>query len=218
MERHNMGRPLLLFSLLVLLFAGCGKPDQAREIRETRTLATPSEDNTPFHGTSLSREMPPHHPPISPYTWSLPEGWTEIGLTAMRAGNFRVDANPDIDCYLTVIQGTGGGLSANVNRWRQQMGQEDLDDAAIEALPGIDVLGQRAVLVDIEGNFTGMTGSEKPGYRMLGLLCPMQEETVFVKMTGPSQAVLAEKEKFISFCASLKEGGVASGESNQEDK
>lgn len=218
MERNDMGRPLLFCSVLVLLLAGCGKPDQAREVRETRTMSAHSEANTPFHGAAMPMEIPPHHPPISPYAWVLPEGWVEIGLTAMRAGNFRVEASPDIDCYLTVIEGTGGGLSANVNRWRQQMGQPALDDASIEALPSIDVLGQRAMLVDIEGDFTGMTGSAKPGYRMLGLLCPMSKETVFVKMTGPSPAVQAEKERFIAFCTSLKEGGVASGESNQKDK
>lgn len=212
-----MGRPLLCL-VLVLFLAGCGNPKQAKEIRETRTVAVQPEGNTPFHGTAVNMEMPPQHPPISPYGWTLPAGWSEISLTAMRAGNFRVDTSPEIDCYLTVINGTGGGVAANVNRWRDQMGQPELDDAAIEALPKIDMLGQKAVLVEIEGVFTGMTGSEKPGYRMLGAQASMPEETVFVKMTGPSQAVQAEKERFIAFCASLKEGGVPGGESVQKDK
>lgn len=212
-----MGKSLLCL-LLILFLAGCGSPKQATEIRETRTVAVQPEGNTPFHGTAAHMDLPPEHPPISPYGWTLPAGWSEIALTSMRAGNFRVDASPEIDCYLTVIQGTGGGVAANVNRWRNQMAQPELDDAAIEALSRIDMLGQQGVLVEIEGDFTGMTGAKKPGYRMLGAQCSLREETVFVKMTGPSQAVQAEKERFVAFCTSLKEGGVAGGEPVQEDK
>jgi hypothetical protein len=39
---------------------------------------------------------------------------------------------------------------------------------------------------------------------MLGLICPLPERTLFVKLVGPAATVRAERERFEEFCRSLR--------------
>lgn len=198
---------LLLSGLLV---ANCGGQQQVKEIQETRTIESKpvhihaQQHACPMEGGDV--DLPVGHPPLSRFTWQVPDTWTEGRPTPMRAGNFGVADNPNVECYLTVLTGMAGGILANVNRWRQQMGLPDINQEAVDALPTIEMLGQPACFLDIEGDFTGMSGRHEPGYRMLAVICVLDDETVFVKMTGPADAVQAEKERFLAFCASLEEG------------
>lgn len=203
-------RKICMVIAVALLLAGCGGPD-TREVKETRVVAAPSAEVPQGHGMdslmSGASSLPAGHPPMAAYAWDVPAGWTEIAATPMRIGNFKVDASVDTECYLTVLTGAAGGVDANLNRWRRQMGQADLSAAEVEALPKMEVLGRPSVMVEIEGAFTGMTGQQHMDYLLVGLVCPLGDETLFVKMTGPKDAVAAERERFQAFCQSLREGG-----------
>ena len=198
---------------LGLLLVGCGSNQRPVEVSETRTVAMPppmDADHTGHAcpmGSTDAVEMPANHPPLSAYLWDLPEGWKEAPPTPMRAGNFTVEASPEIECYLTVLTGMAGGVRANVNRWRHQMGQPEMDADQIAALPTIEMLGHPSTLIEITGDFTGMIGQQESNYMMLAVICALHEETVFVKMTGPVAAVEAERESFLAFCQSLKHEG-----------
>ena len=92
----------------------------------------------------------------------------------------------------------------NVNRWRKQLGASALSAEEISALPKRTLFGQLATLVDISGDFGGMSGAEgKKGYRLLGLILSNQAGAVFVKMIGPKADVDANATKFDEFIASL---------------
>jgi hypothetical protein len=199
----------LTVALVALLaLAGCGGQD-AKEISETRTTAPPSAAAPampPGHDMQMppmGGELPPGHPTVSPYKWQVPEGWTEAPATSMRIGNFKIVASPEAECYLTVLKGAAGGVDANINRWRRQMGQPELKPEEIAALPKVDVLGQPAPLAEITGSFTGMAGQQFPDYALTGVVVMLTDETLFVKMTGPAAVVAAEKDRFLSFCKSL---------------
>ncbi len=124
----------------------------------------------------------------------------------MRIGNFRVGEDKQTECYVTVLKGTGGGTEMNINRWRGQMGVEGdpLNAEAIGKLPKISMLGKEVPLVEDPGTYQGMSGEAKTGYMLLGSICELGDESVFVKMIGPESVVRAEREKFIAFCGSLK--------------
>ena len=201
----------------VAVLSGCGGQD-AKEISETRTT-TPAPQAAPTmppgHGGqmpdmggmgSMGGAMPAGHPAVSPYAWQLPEGWTEAAPTSMRVGNFKIAASPEAECYLTMLKGAAGGVDANINRWRRQMGQPELKPEEIAALPKVDVLGQSGPLVEIAGSFTGMAGQQFENYMLMGVVIALPNEALFVKMTGPEAVVKAEKDHFIAFCKSLKEG------------
>ena len=98
-------------------------------------------------------------------------------------------------------------MAANVNRWRGQMGLEDLDEAAVEALPKKPLFGYEATFLSLDGDFAGMGQEGKADYRLLGLILTAGDGALFVKMTGPRDLVAANAEQFDAFCQSLRVSG-----------
>jgi hypothetical protein len=137
--------------------------------------------------------------------WQPPDGWRRGPDRSMRAVTFFVGDDDVAECYVSVLSGAAGGALANVNRWRNQMGREGIDQVQFEALPRIDMLGRRGVLTEVTGTYTGM-GDEPPREgSLLGALCSLLDRSVFVKMIGPAELLDAEREAFIGFCESLEE-------------
>ena len=53
---------------------------------------------------------------------------------------------------MTVLQGDGGGLLGNVNRWRDQLGLEPVEEKDLkDMLKPVEALGDEARLVDLTG-------------------------------------------------------------------
>jgi hypothetical protein len=195
-----------------LVAAACGASSR-EEVTELRTLAAarpeqaaPAADiHARFglndaHGGFVHPPMGggdgPASPASPPLSWTLPAGWKELPATQMRVGNFAVPTRAGLECYVTVLPGGGGGLAANLNRWRKQMGQGDLSDAEIAALPRVAALGGDAALLLVEGG---------GGRAMAGVALERAGSAVFVKMTGASADVAAETANFKALCASLAE-------------
>lgn len=142
------------------------------------------------------------------FAWDLPVGWVPLPpMPAVEAG-FGVGGDPDARMTLSLA---GGDLADNVNRWRRQMGLGPASDVEIEDLPRRSVLGQEAVLVDLEGSFQGMRGQTLADARMLGLVVARSGQSVFLKLLGPAAVVEAERERFFAFAESLRSapGGTA---------
>ncbi|MDG2124243.1 MAG: hypothetical protein P8J87_11120 [Verrucomicrobiales bacterium] len=189
-----------------LLLAGCGeKPvgDRA-EIVETRmrVIDDRGEGKRSMEAPAVDQSAPAE----LPFQWDTPEGWTDVASTGMlRAANLRFGSAGSGECYFGVMNGDGGGLEANVNRWREQMGLEPLDAEGIGALSKAGLLGSDAVEIDLEGSFRGMGGGAgKSGYRMLGRLAVRRDMAFFVKMTGTAEEVGANRAEFAAFCDSIR--------------
>lgn len=182
------------------LFGASCSDSGTQEITETRTVdnaSTPAQAMAGMPATMVGTS------PVSPYTWDTPESWQVLPPTPNRAANFKVDAESDAECYLTVLAGTGGGVEANVNRWRAQLSLEPVAAAEFAEYPTIPVLGQDALLVEFEGAYKGMGNEAKEGYKLLGILLEDRGNAVFLKMTGPSAIVDREKDNFIHFAKSV---------------
>jgi hypothetical protein len=130
--------------------------------------------------------------------WVAPEGWTRGAERPLRVVSYSPEGSPDVECYVVVLGGTGGGVVQNINLWRSQMGLAPLDMNASLDAGKLEVLGQDSPLVDLTG-----TGNAE-GRGMLGLVCPLPTHTVFVKMTGPADDVQSAKADFLAFCRSLE--------------
>ncbi|MCF6286216.1 MAG: hypothetical protein L3K26_13660 [Candidatus Hydrogenedentes bacterium] len=152
---------------------------------------------------SASKDDPASKDSFNPQsiTWTAPTGWEATGELPMRVVTYEIG---DVECYITSLSGDAGGVDANINRWVGQMGQPQLDAAALAALPRILVLGKEAPMIDVSGSFTGMSGVERKDYKLLGTVAQMGDQTVFVKLIGPGAEVTAQKENFVAFCASIK--------------
>lgn len=202
---------LPLFLIAGALLGGCGddSPKEITRVREepatTDFRPTSTAERLGFtaaaghgHGSNPHEGMEP-----GGFAWKTPEGWEEKNPPGqMREVDFGLKRDPAVECYLSIVQ---GGIAQNVVRWYQQMEKEAISPAAVAGLPTSPFLGQKGVLVDLEGTFVGMRRSEpKPGYRMLGIVVEEPGRTVTLKMTGPSAVVAEERESFLALAASFR--------------
>jgi hypothetical protein len=180
-------------------------PPNARVDRETREAvasqqSTAGDRSSPAPDLSMAAAQGP-----GLFAFEVPSGWKQIAASQFRDPNFVAGPNGEVECYVSVLEGTGGGLLINSNRWRSQLGREAYSEEEFGRLPRATVLGQDAVIVDFDGEFTPM-GSDvaKPGYRLVGALIQGPSSAIFIKMVGPDAAVDAEKDNFARFAQSLR--------------
>ena len=172
-------------------------------VEEFRQLATSLRLGTASSNPAGSTvPMPPAAPAL---TWTIPDTWVDNPKGGLRVVNVHPEGAPEAECYVTVLKGDGGGLAENVNRWRNQMELPPLSSGDVLALPRAKILGRDGTLVSLVGNFTGMDGPTSEGQALLGVICELGQQSVFVKMTGPADVLERERSRFEAFCASLKE-------------
>lgn len=137
-------------------------------------------------------------------SWKLPPGWKEATGNPMRQVDLRFGKDFQGECYLSRA---GGSLADNVNRWRRQMGLNPLPEEEVAKLPKRPLLGKAAFQLSLDGDFSGMAPAEtKKDYRMLGVILPLPDVWLFVKMIGPRAEVAANEANFQAFCDSLQAG------------
>ena len=195
--------------LLALLLFACGAEeertiDQTREVESTAGLSPmiSTSDRMGLRPRAPSGHAPAAHAKPPGYAWDLPKGWKQLPPARFRDGNFGV-GDERVDCYLSVLSGGGGGVAANLTRWRGQMGLAPMTKEEFSGLQGIPVLGRNGVLIEIDGSFTAR-GEPLEGYRMLGAIVEHDGKVVTVKMVGPADAVGAERDRFLSLVRSLR--------------
>lgn len=177
---------------------GCGQEAPRNVITQEEVVAAPQPKPEPEpkpvakrRATSAQRYA---------LRWTAPDGWTKTPPKPMCIVRF--DAG-GAECYISILSGAAGGVELNVDRWRRQMGQKPLGAKGVESLTKITVLGTEASLVEVTGVFVSH-GESHAGHMLLGVICPLEGDTVFVKMVGPEDKVRAERGNFVSFCESLK--------------
>lgn len=135
--------------------------------------------------------------------WTTPTGWQEDTTKPMRIVSFKGAESSEWECYISVLMSQAGGVEANLKRWASQMGRGDIDSQAIIQLPDISILGKQCKMLDITGTYVDMQGTTHENYRLLGAVCPLENKTLFVKMTGPEKEVAIQKDNFIKLCNSI---------------
>ncbi len=212
-----MTRSRLLFFLTIgAVLSGltsCKRLTERMEITETREISSyepPPRPEVPSSTRFYDNQPEPQNQSRVPLVWDTPEGWKEVpadassGMAGMRLINLAFGPNGEGECYLSAMPGAAGGLEANVNRWRTQMGLPGMTEEELSKLPKRPFLGREATFVSFDGDFKGMgEGEAKIGYRLVGLVQPAPEFTLFVKMTGPKELVAANEAAFEKFCQSI---------------
>lgn len=213
---HFPSVPFLLITGLTgatLLLASCKRISDRMEITETREISSHSPAPKAMASSAerfFDNQEPEPKTGENPLTWATPEGWTEAppqteaAAGMMRLIDLRFGENGVGECYLSAIPGQAGGLEANVNRWRTQMGLAAMTAEELTQLPKKTFLGREATFISMDGDFKSMGAQEaNKGYRMLGLVQAAPEFTLFVKMTGPKDLVAKNEAAFEQFCQSI---------------
>jgi hypothetical protein len=137
----------------------------------------------------------------APVNYKTPQGWKRHPAGQFAVLAFEVNAGgKTAQVTASLLPGTGGGLAANVNRWRKQL---DLPPAGEEQvrkdLREIAVAGAKAPYVDLLGPEAG--GQRK---EILGVVVERGGQTWFFKMTGPAELVTRQKPAFEEFVRSVQ--------------
>jgi hypothetical protein len=169
-------------------------------------------------GTAGQMELPPDHPPIgggggmaaaapgghgNQPKWDVPAGWQQVAGGQFLVGKFNLTGPDGAAASVNVSRsgGDGGGLVSNINRWRRQIGLEELSAEEIgKQVAEIECLDAKASVVDMVGK--GMT-SGKPE-RVIGAVMAVGSETWFYKLSGSEALVSKEKDNFIKFVKTAK--------------
>ena len=176
---------------------GCRRIDDRMEIKNTREIST-------YEAKPILNAYPQERFGDERLRWETPEGWTRMERSQMRPVNLAFGPNKEGECYLSMLPGGAGGLLANVNRWRKQMGQPELTEEAVAALPKKTLMGIEGVLVTVDGSYTNVGESEaRPDHRLVGIVAALGEAGLFVKMVGPRKLVEANMAGFEQFVSSL---------------
>ena len=132
--------------------------------------------------------------------WTVPQGWQDLPPGQMLAAKFLISTNNGMRTEVNV--GTAmGGMLANVNRWRGQLGVAPVSEDALKGeMKSVDVDGGKALFVDLNGT-DARTG--RPA-RILGGIVSRGDETWFYKMMGDPQVVEQQKETFTKFVQTVK--------------
>jgi hypothetical protein len=140
--------------------------------------------------------------PPKPPTFQVPKGWRAVEPAPLCLARFQIGEGEQIATMTVVgLTGDGGGLVANVNRWRAQLGLEAL--AEKDALKFV-----QAIKVDgISGHTVDMTGPETLGKttpRILAVMVKQGEQTWFFKLMGPASLIGEQKSAFEGFLKSVR--------------
>jgi hypothetical protein len=165
--------------------------------------ATPDMSQLPAGHPAIPQATPQTDtaPATDKPTWTIPAGWQSGELAQFLVAKFIIQ-NGDASAAVNVSQlnGDGGGLAPNINRWRKQLGQPAVTDDEISKLPTIDANGTKATLAEITGT-DARTG--KPA-SLVGVVLPLNGQTWFYKLMGDASVVAAQKDPFIQFVQSAK--------------
>jgi len=201
-------RSLFLLSASLLVF-GC-KPAPQVTRYEVKSEAAPAPAATPPTGPVAAQPAPSPAvaaPMVAPASmkaeaaafdapkWAkLPAGWSVGPENSMRKATW-IASGPNgskAEIAVTVFPGSVGGLTANVNRWRGQIGlapaspDEIAGSAATVKVGGIE--SQRFVMTSADGKKS-----------VDAVMTSKDGATWFFKMNGETAAVEANAGAFVAF-------------------
>ena len=211
-------------ALIICLLAAAGCKD--REVVNYRAPKDPAPVAMPAApAAAMSGQLPEGHPPIggqaagpgpmaapvgearfaaapgNALTWTAPAHWQAKATSSFRKGSYNVPGEGGAagDLAITAFPGDTGGLFANVNRWRGQIGLPPVAEAGLEAaIQRLDVNGFKIILVDATGTANGQP------VRLLGAIVPHEGQTWFFKLSGPEAVVAKEQASFREFLSTIK--------------
>ena len=179
-------KSILLIWVMVIL-QSCG---QDTHIRTHRIAKSKPPDTAPLDETPETNS--------AGFRWKKPESWIPSSGSSMRLASFDIPYSEGSG-DLSVIQlgGTGGGIEANVNRWRRQLNLEPQSLSKIEK----EMIKKRGGLGVY--NIIRIINEEMDSAFLCAILTA-GNQTLFVKLSANPHGIREIEADFILFCSSLK--------------
>jgi len=149
--------------------------------------------------------------------FKAPTGWlAEKASSAMRVAQYKLprETGDGEDASLVVYyfgQGQGGGTTANIERWVNQMKQPDGSTSKDKAKEGsLTVNGLKVTTVDVGGIYTAETapGSgqfyNNPNYRLRAAVIETPKGSYYLKVVGPEKTIAKWDNSVTEFVKSFE--------------
>ncbi len=142
---------------------------------------------------------------VADLSFKTPAPWQSVPTSSpMRAGtlHFTVDGEekPLEAVFYYFGAGQGGDTEANITRWLGQF--EGTPESKREELAAGD---KKVALVVAHGTYLDgppFGGTPRPDYTLLGAIVPAADANVFIKLTGPKDAVAKALDAFKALATS----------------
>ena len=152
-----------------------------RTIRLKETPASESSTTSPSGSTK--------------FNWQVPSRWKVLPAGSMQVARFAVPerGRAKAEVFVSVFDTDTGGILANVNRWRRDLGLREVDDAGLPQLVApLDPADPQTKLVDFTNN----------NRRLVAAVVPRDGMYWFYKLHGDLDAVSPERDAFVAFVKS----------------
>ena len=179
-----------------------------------QTMGMNQDGLPPGHPPLANSSLPEGHPPLNPANapmanqtlpqsamnqagnpkWTVPASWVEGRTSSMRRGSFTVPEG-NLDISVTTFPGDVGGLEANINRWRGQIGLAPAQgDILMKDVSQLDNAATPTTLVTLDG----------PSQDLIAGILFHEGNSWFVKMSGDPGLVARERPAFLEFLRSIQ--------------
>ena len=178
---------LILLIWVIVILQSCG---QDTHIRTYRIAKTKTPDTAPRVEAVETKS--------NGFSWKKPESWVPSSGSSMRLASFDVPYSDGMgDLAVIQLGGSGGGVEANVNRWRRQLNLElqslsKIEKELIEKRGGLGVYNIIRII------------NEEMDSAFLCAILTAGNQTLFVKLSANPSGIREIEADFILFCSSLK--------------
>jgi len=182
---------LVIVAVVSFFCVSCSEnPDVVRY----RTEKAPVEETEAIEGAERSS------PSTGEISWQAPATWGKGRASSMRLASFAIplEDGESADVSLTRLSGMAGGLLANVNRWRGQIGLSPVAADQLDVEERESGKGRKYVYLELE--------NENSGQAIYGAIYEADGFALFAKMTVGLAAARAKGAEFKEFCDSVSLG------------
>ena len=141
--------------------------------------------------------------------WKLPEGWTETKGQGLRFATIKPSTDSGLEIAVNRFEGVAGSLLANVNRWRGELGLEDLKEVDLAKAVTDQKVGELTIQsVDLTGKRKarqGMGGMGIPGMGTGG--SHLRWAAILHRLANRGRSQAAQKKPPISWPSSFQKAG-----------
>ncbi len=198
-------RPIFLIAPIAVCSLSSCKDNEVRTYKVATDSDAPVADAAPHSVDPIGaapkpeEEKPHDHAAHSnSITWRAGDGWTQEQAGQFLTAAYALPEGGRVT--VSKLGGDGGGLAANVNRWRGQVGLQPLEEDKIGGQPMKIADSAEGMLLynlipphaadDAEGIFAAVL--------------PLASETWYFKFTGPSAVLNKSGGKFMDFLRTVR--------------
>jgi hypothetical protein len=189
-----MRKRFVLLNMIVMMLYAAGCSDTS----DPSTYTEPAPEKASLMEMHGPEEVHNHREDDKKITWTLPEGLNDSGPSGMALARITSSEYPKISITITRLEGEGGGLNPNIQRWASQLGVSPLSDSELTSV--------QSNLKHNEGKGTFIDFDVLPSVKEISMKVCVSEYsgfTLFLKMQGPKEDVSSLSPRFISLAESI---------------